>query len=568
MSGMQFLECVDLCEDVYKENNKGKNVEDHRFDSKCAIIKFSDSANPTSTSDYTTITFRGTASINNWVNNLYVNSLVTYRLSDYFQNIDFLPRHDLDGHQGFFSMASRLYNNIKENITENEILRIYGHSLGGALATIIAYCLSYEGYNVSLLVTIGCPRVFQIGTIVTPEASYKEVVPNYYRLMNEDDIVTFLPLNTVDKTYINYDFENKKDTDLSVNGLWQLVIAGASTSIGKEFVFNKVVNSIFHNVKNFRHVGNGIILSSDTFKQIGLEDIGRNVDDITVDIYYKYLSLIFTTPIINSIATSLGIGLGANNFATVIEDITSNQWILNSVRVFTFNWKEISYSMTNNLFEQDPFYKKLIKLYGDDHKIKPYLPLLDFGRGRRRFFGKILPEYYKTVSGFIYTKLQDFKQFSDKTETIKFKIVDEIMDDWINNDFLLIGKNKQKSKEFYKIVRNNLLRKFVGNDKTRAGGLRARLGFIGTNFKEQQTRTIIFATCLSMLYFLAYSIIMYRMTYKGAYDHQIIIYRNNIMKNKSTNDPLQVDNVANVSQPKVLSFCLVDESEMGNVILI
>ena len=568
MSGMQFLECVDLCEDVYKENNKGKNVEDHRFDSKCAIIKFSDSANPTSTSDYTTITFRGTASINNWVNNLYVNSLVTYRLSDYFQNIDFLPRHDLDGHQGFFSMASRLYNNIKENITENEILRIYGHSLGGALATIIAYCLSYEGYNVSLLVTIGCPRVFQIGTVVTPEASYKEVVPNYYRLMNEDDIVTFLPLNTVDKTYINYDFENKKDTDLSVNGLWQLVIAGASTSIGKEFVFNKVVNSIFHNVKNFRHVGNGIILSSDTFKQIGLEDIGRNVDDITVDIYYKYLSLIFTTPIINSIATSLGIGLGANNFATVIEDITSNQWILNSVRVFTFNWKEISYSMTNNLFEQDPFYKKLIKLYGDDHKIKPYLPLLDFGRGRRRFFGKILPEYYKTVSGFIYTKLQDFKQFSDKTETIKFKIVDEIMDDWINNDFLLIGKNKQKSKEFYKIVRNNLLRKFVGNDKTRAGGLRARLGFIGTNFKEQQTRTIIFATCLSMLYFLAYSIIMYRMTYKGAYDHQIIIYRNNIMKNKSTNDKSIDFNVANVSQPKVLSFCLVDESEMGNVILI
>ena len=555
----RYLECVDLCEDIYKEKSLGKTIEDPRFHSKCGILN---------KDSYTTITFRGTASINNWINNLYVNALITYRLSDYFQTIKFLPRHNLEGHQGFFTMADRLYEKIKlGDINKNTPLRIYGHSLGGALATIVAYCLSYEGYTVEVLITIGCPRVFQVGTIVTPESSFNEIVPESYRLMNEEDIVTFLPLNTKDKTFINYDFEKQPDMIGDPSSLWRIAVAGASSSIGTTWVWDTIIDKIFHNVKNFRHVGKGIILSPRTLKKIGLTDIGRNVDDITVDVYYKYLSLIFSSQTINGISTTLGIGLGTGNFATIIEDLTSNQWILNFVRTFTFNWKTIGYEMTNSLYEQDPFYKKLIRFTGNDPEIKSYLPLLDFERGRRRFFGKILPDYYKTVNGFIYTKLQSYKSFSDSTEKIKFFIVDEIMEDWIKDDTIIIGKSKKQAVEFYKLIRRTLLAKFVGNSKTQSGGLRDRLGFTGTNFKEQQTRTIIFASVLSLLYFLVYSVIMYRMTYKGAYDHQITIYRRNILAHFNPTKPDSEERKEH-SPPPILSFCYIDESEMGNIIVI
>lgn len=560
----RYLECVDLCEDIYKEKSlylNSKTIEDSRFHSKCSILN---------KDSYTTITFRGTASINNWVNNLYVNSVIKYRLSSYFEDIKFLPRHDLEGHQGFFKMADRLYEKIKlGDINKNTPLRIYGHSLGGALATIVAYCLSYEGYTVEVLITIGCPRVFQVGNIVTPESSFNEIVPESYRLMNEEDIVTFLPLNSKEKTYLNYDFEKQPDVSNNPSSLWRIAVAGASSGIGTMWVWDTIIDKIFHNVKNFRHVGKGIILSPRTFKKIGLTDIGRNVDDITVDVYYKYLSLIFSSQTINGISTTLGIGLGTGNFATIIEDLTSNQWILNFVRTFTFNWKTIGYEMTNSLYEQDPFYKKIMRLTGDDPEIKPYLPLLDFERGRRRFFGKILPDYYKTVNGFIYTKLQSYKSFSDSTEKIKFFIVDEIMEDWINDDTIIIGKSKKQAVEFYKLIRRTLLSKFVGNSKTQSGGLRDRLGFTGTNFKEQQTRTIIFASVLSLLYFLVYSVIMYRMTYKGAYDHQITIYRRNILAhfNPTKPDPMNGERKEH-SPPPILSFCYIDESEMGNIIVI
>ncbi len=556
----RYLECVDLCEDIYKEKSVGKTIEDPRFHSKCGILN---------KDSYTTITFRGTASINNWINNLYVNALITYRLSDYFQTINFLPRHNLEGHQGFFTMSQRLYNQIKENITRNDTLRIYGHSLGGALATIVAYCLSYEGYTVEVLITIGSPRVFQVGNVVTPESSFNEIVPESYRLMNEEDIVTFLPLNTKDKTFINYDFEKQSFLESNdPSSLWRLAVAGASSSIGTTWVWDTIIDKIFHNLKNFRHVGKGIILSPRTFKKIGLTDIGRNVDDITVDVYYKYLSLIFSSQTINGISTTLGIGLGAGNFATIIEDLTSNQWILNFVRTFTFNWKTIGYEMTNSLYEQDPFYKKLIRFTGNDPEIKSYLPLLDFERGRRRFFGKILPDYYETVSKFIENRLKkDYKSFSDSTEEVKLRVVDLIMTDWINDDTIIIGKSKKQAVEFYKLIRNNLLRKFVGNSKTQSGGLRARLGFTGTNFKEQQTRTIIFASVLSLLYFLVYSVIMYRMTYKGAYDHQITIYRQNILAHFNETKPDNGERKEH-SPPPILSFCYIDESEMGNIIVI
>jgi len=561
----QLNECVMLSQDVYKDKSLGNSIEDYRFHSKCSIYD---------KNTYLTITFRGTASINNWANNLYTGSLISYKLSNYFKDIDFLDRHDLEGHHGFFKMAHRLLQKIENSglISKTKPLRIYGHSLGGALATITAYCLSYKGYMIEHLITIGCPRVFKVGTIVTPEASFKEIVPNAYRLMNEDDIVTFLPLHSQSKKFINFDFESVEETENPID-LWKMAVAGASFNIGISWAWDKIIDQIFYSVKHFRHVGTGIILSGTNFNEIGLEDERRNVDDIKIDVYYKYLSLLFSNEMINAVASTLGVNVAYKNFATLIEELVQNQWILNKIRVFTFNWNEIGYEMTENLFQTDPFYQKIIRLTGDDPKIKGFLPLLDFERGKRRFFGVILPQYYKQVNGYIYTQLKKYKTFKDSSEKVRLLVVDEIMENWINDDTLIIGKSKTNAINFYKIVRDALLRKFVGNSKTQTGGLRKRLGFVGQDFVEQNMKTLIFASVIALVYFLLYSVIMYRMTYKGSYDHQIEIYKHNIDKHFGRGRGREGEEKSQIGQqprnrPQPLAFLYYKASDLNSVILI
>ena len=93
-------------------------------------------------------------------------------------------------HRGFKAEVDELWPMVKPDIeTTDKKLWFCGHSLGAAMATIMASrChLRWEFTNVEALFTYGSPRVGWPGDV-------KSLKPTHYRLQNNNDIVTRVPL--------------------------------------------------------------------------------------------------------------------------------------------------------------------------------------------------------------------------------------------------------------------------------------------------------------------------------------------------------------------------------------
>lgn len=83
--------------------------------------------------------------------------------------------------------------NFVESISEAETLTICGHSLGGALATLLSLDVArnthFSGSNVLQSYTFASPRV---GDHAFADA-YNKAVPNTFRIANRMDLVSMLP---------------------------------------------------------------------------------------------------------------------------------------------------------------------------------------------------------------------------------------------------------------------------------------------------------------------------------------------------------------------------------------
>lgn len=88
------------------------------------------------------VSFRGTANVKGWL-----------------RDIDALPKsHDLLGycHAGFLAGATQVWQKL--SLPEGRDIILTGHSLGGALAIIVAALRIAAGERVDRLVTFGAPR--------------------------------------------------------------------------------------------------------------------------------------------------------------------------------------------------------------------------------------------------------------------------------------------------------------------------------------------------------------------------------------------------------------------------
>jgi predicted lipase len=96
-------------------------------------------------------------------------------------------------HSGFKNIAEGVVDKLHETISKeglsNYHFRLYGHSLGGAVAAIVAMHLHQEEKVVDLVVTFGAPR------FTTNEGAHKYQGLNRitYRVVRCDDVVPFLP---------------------------------------------------------------------------------------------------------------------------------------------------------------------------------------------------------------------------------------------------------------------------------------------------------------------------------------------------------------------------------------
>lgn len=90
-------------------------------------------------------------------------------------------------HQGFSSSATKIFQLLKPSLKKEYQIHTTGHSLGGAIAVILAMFLSDEGYKIKDVITFGQPKV----TNVSGVNKYNKL--NIIRIVTEKDLVPLVP---------------------------------------------------------------------------------------------------------------------------------------------------------------------------------------------------------------------------------------------------------------------------------------------------------------------------------------------------------------------------------------
>jgi hypothetical protein len=94
---------------------------------------------------------------------------------------------DIKLHQGFGSGAKAVYEDIKPFLVKNQPIQLTGHSLGGAIAVILAMYLQKDGYPVKQVITFGQPKV----TNITGANKFDDLP--LIRVVTLNDIVPLVP---------------------------------------------------------------------------------------------------------------------------------------------------------------------------------------------------------------------------------------------------------------------------------------------------------------------------------------------------------------------------------------
>ena len=96
-------------------------------------------------------------------------------------------------HNGFSQAAQAIYKEIKPQLKTDYVISTTGHSLGGAVALILAMYLDIDKFNIGQVITFGQPKVTNIG------GANKFQGLNIIRVVTPKDLVPLVPpLDPVD----------------------------------------------------------------------------------------------------------------------------------------------------------------------------------------------------------------------------------------------------------------------------------------------------------------------------------------------------------------------------------
>jgi len=90
-------------------------------------------------------------------------------------------------HSGFAASAAAIYKTIKPMLKRDYTINSTGHSLGGAVAMVLAMYLEQDGYKLGKMISFGQPKV----TNITGATRYDDM--NITRVVTEKDMVPLVP---------------------------------------------------------------------------------------------------------------------------------------------------------------------------------------------------------------------------------------------------------------------------------------------------------------------------------------------------------------------------------------
>ena len=150
------------------------------------------------------ISFRGSKTIENWIDNVQFSLICPYDNKNICVETGF--------YKVFEYMKNDIHSAIENYVNQYSIKNILftGHSLGGAVATLMAYHFASENINIEL-VTFGSPRVGNI--------EFVNHFPNIvsYRITHYYDIVPHIPQEFLEYLHIPHEiWYNEENTKFKI----------------------------------------------------------------------------------------------------------------------------------------------------------------------------------------------------------------------------------------------------------------------------------------------------------------------------------------------------------------
>jgi len=93
---------------------------------------------------------------------------------------------DMRVHRGFRNDSVAVFQDVKPYLRKDMDIRVTGHSLGAAIALLVAAYLDKEGYTVTRMVNFGQPKV-------TADEPSKQLSDRVTRIVDDRDVVPMLP---------------------------------------------------------------------------------------------------------------------------------------------------------------------------------------------------------------------------------------------------------------------------------------------------------------------------------------------------------------------------------------
>lgn len=154
------------------------------------------------------VAFRGSENIQNWIDNVQVEKVYPYN--------DTTIGIEKGFHKAYHYVENDLLRNLEKLTTtyKTHDVLVTGHSMGSALATLLAYDLmTSDTYTVSHLITFGSPRVGNTAFV----KSFNTYPLVYSRVTHYNDIVPHVPEELLGFLHVSNEiWYNEDNSEFSV----------------------------------------------------------------------------------------------------------------------------------------------------------------------------------------------------------------------------------------------------------------------------------------------------------------------------------------------------------------